>query len=415
MKSVSYHNSQLSLETAKALRKLRLAMPLLPNLRHLVVQHYGLRATPSCIADLLLGPKLESIEIASLLSTEVDLVFDLGFLQTINKYCPSLRRLSIDYPIMERSLGAIQDLITEQVELETLEIGFLTPKILAHIAIASKLRRLEIANLRARDLGSISGPGLAHITSLQLSTAEDVTTLDQFLSLCRPYQLQQLALAISFDRFVPSSKWQQFFQTLSCYCSSRLEVLRIWQNTHQEIELEAFLPLLTLRNLTTLSMTRVFPDLDNYQLARIAEAWPHLQVLHLRSPGAGMNAGGITPEGLLPLLENCPELRDLALTVNVPRHCIRISGRPWRGISNPNITTLNVGNSVIQDSIAIALLFYHIFPNLEKIISWGCLDHMQAAAGEVTQMLTYRSRWKEVLPIMKTMKDSHLRGERKRL
>jgi hypothetical protein len=406
MKSVSYHSSQLSVEAAKALRKRRLAMPLLPNLRYLVVQHYGLKATPSCIADLLVGPRLESIEMVSLLSTEIDLVFDLVFLQSINKHCPSLRRLSIDYPTLERSPLAIKALIAGQSELETLEVGFLAPKILAHIATGSRLRRLEVRNLRARDFSPISGSGLAYITSLQLSTEEDVTTFDQFLSLCRPHRLRQLSLAISLDRSVPSSKWKQFFQTLSRHCSSRLEVLHIWQTGHQEIEHEALLPLLTFRNLTQLSMTCVFPDLNNHRLEQMAQAWPHLQVLELRSPVRGIPAGGITPEGILPLLEHCPELRELALTVNVPLKCILISGQPWRGLSNSKITSLNVGNSIIEDHIGVAYLFTYIFPNLEKIVSWEFLDHVQAVTltSEVAQMLTYWSRWKKVLPLVKTMK-----------
>jgi hypothetical protein len=93
-----------------------------------------------------------------------------------------------------------------------------------------------------------------------------------------------------------------------------------WQNEHRMMEHQALLPLLTFRDLVHLSMTCLLSDLNNHQLRRMAQAWPRLQVLGLHSPGLATATSAITLEGILPMLEYCPWLRKLALTINVDLH-----------------------------------------------------------------------------------------------
>jgi hypothetical protein len=258
---------------------------------------------------------------------------------------------------------------------------------------------------------------VTHITDLALYTDESITIFDQFLSLCRLYQLRQLSLRIWFHdddnnndaRPRPASEWQQFFQTLSRYCSTTLKILNIDQGDYHLIEHAAFLPLLAFRNLTHLSMSCVYSDLDDALLSQMAQAWPHLEVLVLRLPLSGLVATGVTLEGFLPLLEYCPKLRELALTIDAfsEPHCLHSSGQPWQGISNPNITTLTVGNSGIASPVYVAQFLSYIFPNLKKIIFWEDLNP-DIFDDDYEAREIYCPRWEKVLPMMQNMKVEHL-------
>jgi hypothetical protein len=378
-------------------------MPMLPNLRELVVKDVTGRSP--CIAHLFLGPRLESIRMAHLQQSESV----LAFVHSINTHCLSLKRLDIDLLTVQYLFQVLPKLILGRVELESLRIPFLSSEILAHIATWPRLRHLEVDRIRTEDIGPISGSGLTRITDLELSSGspDGALTFNQFISLCRPYQLRQLSLAIENDESASSSEWQHCFETLSRYCSSTLEVLHISQEEDGMIMIEhgALQPLLTFRNLRHLSMTRVLPDLDNHWLREMAQAWPHLQVLDVveyRSQVLDIPISGITLEGILPVLEHCPDLMELALTINAPPHCIQFSERPWRSISNRNITTLNVGDSVIEDPVDVAHFLTYILPNLKNIISWGNPDLFDKAESKMVQI--YRSRWEEVLSMMKDMK-----------
>jgi hypothetical protein len=143
------------------------------------------------IGHLFLGPKLEFICMISVFSS----TGGFSFIESVTTPCLSLRSLIIDHKVLVQFPLAITDLILGRVGLESFRVGKLTSKILTHIT-TSKLQRLEVENLIAGDVSPISGSGLTQITDLPLRTWENVNTFDQFLSLCRPYQLQHLSLKI---------------------------------------------------------------------------------------------------------------------------------------------------------------------------------------------------------------------------
>jgi hypothetical protein len=400
MKTLIVTVSSLGAQTVKVLGNLKRTAPVLPNLRNLVL--FGEGDTAGHIATLFLSPKLASIRISMQPSTSL-----LAFMKSINQQRLSLRSLGVNRRIMDRFSDAVSNLILAQPDLESIQLGVLGPNILAHIATLSKLRRLDLGCLRAQDIVPVVGSGLTHITEMYLNTECTVTIFDQFLSLCRPRGLQNLFLNLRFSEFSTASEWQHFFQTLSRYCSTALKILNINQGDNQLIEHAAFLPLLAFRNLTHLSMSCVYSDLDNARLSQMAQAWPHLEVLVLRSPLSGPVATRVTLEGFLPLLEYCPKLKELALKIDATRepHCLHP-----RGVSNPNITTLTVGKSVIASPLHVARFFSYIFPNLKKIVFWEDVDpdifhHGDCEAGEI-----HRSRWQKVLPMMQNMKAERLRG-----
>jgi hypothetical protein len=391
MKTVGLVGTKLSAETAEAINKHDWVLPILPNLRELVL---GSNFMDLDVGRLFLGPKIDSIDLCSLSSP----TSALPFIESITVQCPSLRNLSIDYTTMCKFPLAIADLVLGQVELESLRVGHLTPTLWAHIP-ALKLQRLEVVRLRARDVGPVSGSGLTQITDLLLGTREDATIFDQFLSLYHLHQLQHLTLDIFGHTSPSSSQWQQCFQTLSRHCSPTLKVLHVSQMMYRKTEHQALLPLLTFRHLTDLSMTGLFFDLNNHILSELARRWPHLQALTLRSPAS---TSGITLEGILPLLEYCPKLRELALTLNAPLNCVPFSQRPWRGICNRNITTLTVGRSIIEDPVGVAHFFSYILPNLKHIVTREDIELRTPYNEPTPDIDEYNSRWERVIPMMNT-------------
>jgi hypothetical protein len=158
-------------------------------------------------------------------------------------------------------------------------------------------------------------------------------------------------------------------------------------------------------------MTCVFFDLDDARLSQMAQAWPHLQVLDLQSPVSGVADTDVTLGGILPVLKYCPELRELALTVDgtgylcADPQCKSHPERPWQGISNHNITTLTVGNSAIDSAEGVAQFLSHILPNLREIVSWEYQSEQINEFGgmadeDIFWMRDCQSEWEDVVPMM---------------
>jgi hypothetical protein len=89
MKSLTYQIARLSLETAQTLTEHKLAMPMLQNLRELVVKNQSR-------SHLFLGPRLEFIRMVCLRPSKSVRTFTLS----INTHCLSLQNfcLSISVP-----------------------------------------------------------------------------------------------------------------------------------------------------------------------------------------------------------------------------------------------------------------------------------------------------------------------------
>ncbi|KAF8441627.1 hypothetical protein L210DRAFT_3537733 [Boletus edulis BED1] len=57
-------------------------------------------------------------------------------------------------------------------------------------------------------------------------------------------------------------------------------------------------------------------DLSNSDLLTVTSAWPRLELLHINHDWAWNMPGGITPDGLLQLLQQCPSLHFMSLAMD---------------------------------------------------------------------------------------------------
>jgi hypothetical protein len=158
---------------------------------------------------------------------------------------------------------------------------------------------------------------------------------------------------------------------------------------------DVFAPLLTLPNMTRLSIECSFENLSNHELKQMALAWPRLQELSLLPEDTLEEVNTeVTLVGILPLLEHCSKLTKLRVPMNVSQDCIRLPDRLWGDICNRNITSIAVGNSVNENPVAAAILFFHVLPNLKDIYSW---EEEEEEDGN-------RSRWDEVCRSMENLR-----------
>jgi hypothetical protein len=138
----------------------------------------------------------------------------------------------------------------------------------------------------------------------------------------------------------------------------------------------------TLRPLLSLRMLEVI-DIDVYQsfdmadadLKIFAESWPNLTKLYLYTNNLIDSwPAKCTLAGLIPLMQNCPNLLEIELRLDTERGIPDAdeSGNATAQFDN-QIHTITVGNSPLCSSKipAVAAFFSAAFPKLEVLTAWG--------------------------------------------
>lgn len=155
-------------------------------------------------------------------------------------------------------------------------------------------------------------------------------------------------------------------------------------------------PLFSFKNLLMLELcVTVLPGLDNDELRKLAVAWPRLRVLILHQKAGLYRPPQVDLTGLVLLLEHCPELHQLTLSVNAIFDTKAPPVPPISSISNKLITSINFSNSPITKTAEVAAFLSAIVPNLRETPSW---------TGEVTcpaeKTQRYRQRWDDVAELV---------------
>jgi hypothetical protein len=391
MTVVHFDNVEVVDDVEKALVRKITSKPLFPNLRRLTVDRFGSLRDPKLLADLFFGAKLDCVVLLALHSKNGP-----SLLRYIKRRCPSIKSMKLLYENKSDVVWPIPNLILGLGKLERLTLSKLTLLDLIRVSTLPTLRHLDVITLEAGDTDSIPSFGQTHLTSLELCITDNLIAIDRFLSSCRPHQLREFTLT----SLIPcsSSQWQQCFQTLSVYCSTTLETLTISSLEEDVMANDVLTPLLILQNMMNLSMECSFENLGNHELKQMALAWPRLQKLSLLPEDTFEEINTeVTLVGILPLLEHCSKLTKLRVPMNVSQDCIRLPDRPWGDICNRNITSIAVGNSVNENPVAAAILFFYVLPNLKDIYSWAEDEDYSLDDGN-------RSRWDEVCSLMENLR-----------
>ncbi|KAG2143789.1 uncharacterized protein EDB93DRAFT_1228628 [Suillus bovinus] len=157
-------------------------------------------------------------------------------------------------------------------------------------------------------------------------------------------------------------------------------------------------PLFIFKNLLILELNlsgAILPELDNDGLQKLAVSWPRLRVLILNQKAGLYRVPQVDLTGLVILLEHCPELHQLVLSVNAIIDTKAPPTPPISSVSNKLITTINFSNSPITKTAEVAAFLSAIVPNLRETLSWT--GEVTCPAGSVQE---YRKRWDDVAELV---------------
>ncbi|KAG1771064.1 hypothetical protein EV702DRAFT_1011307 [Suillus placidus] len=156
-------------------------------------------------------------------------------------------------------------------------------------------------------------------------------------------------------------------------------------------------PLFSFKNLLILELSgAILPSLDNDGLQKLAVAWPQLRVLILHQKAGLYRAPQVDLTGLVLLLEHCPELHQLVISVNAIIDTKAPPAPPISSTSNKLITSINFSNSPITKTAEVAAFLSAIVPNLRETLSWT--GEVMCPGGNVQE---YRKRWDDVAELVR--------------
>ncbi|KII95729.1 hypothetical protein PLICRDRAFT_227127 [Plicaturopsis crispa FD-325 SS-3] len=161
-------------------------------------------------------------------------------------------------------------------------------------------------------------------------------------------------------------------------------------------------PMLSCRHLTRFHWDCVDGfDLDDGDLVMIATSWPSLEHLHLSSGCRWSLPSRVTLQGLLKLLQLCPNLKSADLMINATE--ADASKFPTAQIIPHNaLASMDLGYSPIADAEAVATILSRVAPCLLRVRSWYNWMPLEFDFPSEDEEAEYLQRWADVESILKS-------------
>ncbi|KAH0827379.1 hypothetical protein J3R83DRAFT_4032 [Lanmaoa asiatica] len=381
--------------------------PMFPNLR--ILHWEFIRET---------FPLMHHLAVPSLTSLEINFVFgDVPpfhtFPQSLGDLCPNIRRFRIR--MRRPQIGSdetISDLVCRWTNLQVLYCPYISLDIdsLSHLSRTPSLTNVSFA---------LSAVVTDHITSsdsiLLFSKLRDLEISSQSLELISRLlshiRLPSVeSLAVHVDSCPSKFILRSYLIAVQKICarhslvSLKLTQTRSPSSTNHSLELyqltlEDFRPCMTFDHLRRIDIsTALTVNLTDDDLLELASAWPHLEYLLINEASGWKTDGGITPNGLLQLLQKLKSLHHF---------CLAIDTRGYKEIPpalastriakfTPRIPfSVNVADSIIQpESVdALAAFFGGIMRQYANVFSfyWNTSAMTDRLDSEITKML-----WEDV-------------------
>lgn len=341
--------------------------PMFPNLR--ILRWEFIRET---------FPLMHHLAVSSLTSLEINFVFgDVppfhSFPQSLGDLCPNVRRFRIR--MRRPQVGSdetISGLVRRWTNLQVLYCPYVTLDIdsLSHLSGTPSLTNLSFA---------LSTVVTDHITSsnsilifsklrdLEISS-HSLEFISRLLSHIRLPTLESLTVYVDS---CPSKSTLRSYLTAArkiCACHSlvslKLIQIRSPSATNNGLEqyqltIDDIRPCMAFDHLRRIDInTASTVNLTDDDLFELASAWPHLEYLLINEESGWKTEGGITPNGLLQLLQRLKSLHHFCLAIDT-RGYIEIP--PALGSSSlagftPRVPlSVNVADSIIQPESVDAL------------------------------------------------------------
>ncbi|KAF9226222.1 hypothetical protein BS17DRAFT_729241, partial [Gyrodon lividus] len=327
---------------------------LTPNLRtlHWEVTH----SNYVYILPIFISRQLSALSIPEKFTSEL-------WLPNVAPLCPSLSSFSLNGPTKTEADLSFLD---QWSRLQFATCGALTPQAFKCISTCPFLQSLVFtvpasgnAWMQATDIDKSSFPKLreASITcpSLDLASA--------WLEKLQAPKLGSLHISMPDGVASPGSVVYLFnilqhhpLSTLSLNSSDP----RVHHLSPSVLRLLFKCPLLTQLSIDVSSFA-----IDDEDLEALATALPNLEILEIVT-GSSDEPSRITLDGLVPLLQHCPNLGTLKISVNAS-YVTNNTDRPGEGVCNTRITELSLYSSPVGDVGRVASFLSDILPNVRTI------------------------------------------------
>ena len=373
---------------------------LLPNLRSLRLDYYPV------------GTRLLRHSLPSLTFLDVQLYCQHSFhssVKSLAKTSPDLKGLSINIHY-ESSIdvnNVYPDFICQWRNFNTVTCYdiFLDMNTLVHLSrmpaltvlwfalsttlsdqIASSEIPLTFSNLGVLVLNSES----LHPVSSLLSKTQLPTTTDFY---CNVESCPSRLELSSFLASIQTSCVGQIIQEMSVGQSSP----HVPWDSRTTLGLEDLRPCLAFSNLRVMAINIEWKvDLTDSELLTLASACPRLERLTINEKWGWGTLGGITPNGLLQLLQTCRSLCWISLAIDTRGYTKSPPPSAFLGLTLPSVISINVVDSSIEaeSMLAIATFFAGIASHSTnlRLKAWQRLGMASAPHREV-----YKPRWADVI------------------
>lgn len=313
--------------------------------------------------------------------------------------CPNLTSITVDLGGRENesrtTIEILSQAITRYEHLEQLDISApMDDAALTHVAMSPKLKMIAII-LQAKPKVCIPSDitPFRNVQDLQM----EVWDLDFFTTLLRPQDQMFRSFALSYRSKTTIESVSSFFAALaSRQRTHSLRSIRFSPNLSKDgvpfsmsseiwylsfypyfLSFDTFRPLASLSHLRQLHLDFVLCiSLDDDDLISMARNWPSLQVLHLNPksrfegeaefvyPSTLPDVKYVTLQGLVSLIECCPDLREL---------CLPIDAREVPDCDMPNVVChpalwqLRFPDSPISDARLVQGVLTRYFPSVSNV------------------------------------------------
>ncbi|KAI6044265.1 hypothetical protein EDC04DRAFT_3106434 [Pisolithus marmoratus] len=378
---------------------------LFPNVQHLFFRCQGLSLSEAinyegCFLTLLrilIRPQLSTLQ----------LLLNGRFCASLNasgilSLCSNIRTLHTSTVSLETEQGTrvfILPIISGFQSLETIRIHDVSWELLASLAQMKMLRRLHIdfhelgpslplTNDAFAELRHLS----THIISIELSL-----TFYRWMSLSELRSL--IILTTDFDRDDYSEDLEElltliplrgpFLETIHV----NLALARPRQPRHWVLTKSILTPYLSLRNLEVLDITLASgsysPQFTDDDLTQMAQSWPLLKELHLRTYTSGwVLPTGLSLRGIIALIQHCPKIEEFSLVFNAVEISNTVCYPDGSLVQNTSVRSMQVGNSPISSPEDVARYLRLLMPGLHVVSTCDKMDS------------THKMHWKTVSALL---------------
>ncbi|KAG6378290.1 hypothetical protein JVT61DRAFT_14005 [Boletus reticuloceps] len=211
---------------------------------------------------------------------------------------------------------------------------------------------------------ALDADALAHLSSIpaltELTCTVSAALADQVTPSYSPLLFSNMNLS-SFLSTLDTSDIADTIEELHMNQVGSLEDTYVTEDRKPILALKDLQPFMALSKLRHFSINIEWNvDHSNNDLLTVTSAWPRLELLHINHNWAWNMPGGITPDGLLQFLQQCPSLHCMSLAVDTRNPT---EDPPlFQGLTLPPKLTINILDSTLeQESVqAIATFFTDI-------------------------------------------------------